>query len=85
MRTKFVYKNHQGLIEERDVDIVAVLYDHTTHPEYGYVTPGWYVCGWDYSRGRDGSIYRNFRQDNIVVPERTAGELNYKLMEFPKT
>jgi hypothetical protein len=84
MRTKFVYKNHTGVVEERDVDIVAVIFDHTLHPEFGYNTPGWYVCGWDFSRERKGQTYRSFRQDNIIVPERAEGERNYKLLDIPK-
>ena len=83
MRTKFNYKNHEGKVEERDVDVVAVLFDYMNHPEHGY-QPGWFVAGWDYSRGRDGKIYRSFALPNIILPPRPDGTFNYKLMELLK-
>lgn len=71
MRIKFEYKNHRGQIEERDVDIVAVNFDFTVHPEYGY-QPGWCFAGWDYSRGREGKEYRTFYHHNIILHDSTA-------------
>lgn len=68
MRIKFEYKNHRGEIEERDVDVVAVNFDFTVHPEYGY-QPGWCFAGWDYSRGREGKEYRTFYFHNVILQE----------------
>jgi hypothetical protein len=84
MRTKFAYRNHRGVIEERDVDIVSIHYDYTLHPEYGYDTPGWVAAGWDYSRERNGTIYRSFRLDNIVVPKQERQSQHYELLALPK-
>lgn len=66
MRIQFKYKNHRGLIEDRDVDIVAMGFDFMNHEEFGY-QPGWFIAGHDYSRGRDGTEYRSFYLPNIIL------------------
>lgn len=82
MRVKFNYKNHEGKIEERDVDVAQLGFDFKNHSDYGY-QPGWYVGGLDYSRGRDGSLYRNFYLTNIILPDDKP--FNFRLMEFTKS
>jgi len=84
MRIKFRYKNHKGHTEERDVDVVSLHFDFTSHPEYGY-QPGWCIAGWDYSRGRDGRDYRSFHLHNIILPPTNAvGLFNWKLVELKR-
>lgn len=68
MRVKFQYKNHRGVVEERDVDIVQLQFSFTNHPEYGY-QPGWAISGWDFSRERDGKDFRTFYLQNVIIED----------------
>lgn len=84
MRIQFKYKNHEGKIEDRDIDMVFMGFDFTSHPDFGY-QPGWVIAGWDYSRGRDGSPYRSFHLHNIILPETGKVSLfNWALLKFPR-
>lgn len=86
MRVKFKYKNHEGKVEERDVDVVSLHFDFGNHPEYGY-QPGWAIGGWDYSRDRDGSMYRSFYLQNVILDGPALklglmGPQTFKLLEL---
>lgn len=81
MRVQFKYYNHKGEIEERDVDIVTLAYDPSFHPEWGY-QPGWFINGFDYSRGRDGTQYRSFSLERVILPDDL--KQTFKLFEFPR-
>lgn len=80
MRIKFKYHNHEGKNEERDVDVVALGFDPSFHPEHGH-QPSWFICGWDYSRGRDGGQYRNFSLANIILDD---PKQFVKLLQLPR-
>ena len=83
MRIQFKYKNHEGKIEDRDVDITHVEFVLNNNG-YGY-QPGWAISGWDYSRGRDGNDYRTFFLSHIVLPEIHKFPFGHRLMSFPRT
>lgn len=68
MRVQFKYKNHEGKVEERDVDIVQLQFSFTNHPEFGY-QPGWAISGWDYSRARTGVDFRTFYLHNMIIED----------------
>lgn len=82
MRMKFQYKNHAGKVEERDVDVVTLAFDFNVHPEFGY-QPSWFIGGWDYSRGRDGSEYRSFYLSNMVI-DRLGNQSSFELVKFAR-
>lgn len=67
MLVKFRYKNHRGEVEDREVNVTSLDYCPVPNPEYGY-GPGWFLTGYDHSRGRDGSQFRSFALTNIQLP-----------------
>lgn len=64
---RFKYKNHRGVIEERQVEPVSLDYAYRPNPEYGYPA-GWFLHCKDYTRGRNGEP-RSFFLGNIILPE----------------
>lgn len=83
MRIQFKYKNHEGKIEDRDVDIVKLGFDMMNHTDYGY-QPGWFMAGHDFSRGRNGKVYRSFYFSHIILSDEIkASSYNYILMNLP--
>lgn len=80
MRIQFEYKNHRGQIEVRDVDVITLAFDFISHPNFGY-QPGWFIGGWDYSRGRTGNVYRSFMLNNVILPD---SQSTFRLLNLPK-
>jgi hypothetical protein len=90
MRVQFKYKNHRGEVEDRDVEIDQLGFDFLPRAEMGY-QPGWFIGGWDYSRGRDGVEYRTFFLSNMIINNISNMIINnigkyrhvFTLIEFP--
>lgn len=66
-KTKFVYFNHRGETEERTVELSSLDYVAKPRNDFQH-SPGWFLTGLDYSRGRNGEP-RSFELSSIQMPE----------------
>ena len=67
MLVKFRYKNHRGEVEDREVNVTSLDYYPMPNFDYGH-GPGWFLSGYDHSRGRGGTVFRSFALANIQLP-----------------
>lgn len=66
-RIQFIYKNHRGEVQDRDVLPLSLDYVTVPNSTYGY-SPGWFLTCKDFSFGRDGTDIRSFALCNIQLP-----------------